>query len=314
MKRHLLLSGLCASILCLISCNKYADENDISKMLASKVNPIPNVPQCPSGQHWSYTLLKCVPTCTSPYVNDPNTGQCVLPNTFPYTPAQLVSGIFFFQGTVASNIPYFSSFRSEIAKFSAAQTDSMNNFINLITAKMNSLSPNFQTRFQANIAANNPDSITANMDEGAGLILSAIALTNYNQASITAGNVYDSMNINNYNFNTAGGIDTFLRDYGNRVTGSNNVVIPDKSSCLWFFAVVAVAVWDAAAAVNYGVLVNVGAVAVVWAVVYSKVLVWPKSHFQSAEEGLERETLVSQIQQYISSSGSSSAASRPKPQ
>jgi hypothetical protein len=187
--------------------------------------------------------------------------------------------------------------------FTATQNDSLTSFMNRISTGISAINPNYFNYLRATIQGDNADSIMAAIDLGANLVLGAAVYTSYIKDTAKGDSIYNLLTISSYNFNSAGGIDTFLRDFGNKAYDTSNyIVIPDKASAIFFAAVVAVALWDAAAAVNYAAVANALALINIYAAVFTKTLWWPKKR-PSAEMDFERETFVSQIQQYISTGG-----------
>lgn len=226
-------------------------------------------------------------------------------NNTGYSGSDLFKAIYFFDGDAASRLPYFNSIRNEISKFNSTQQAQRQSFNNEITSIVNSLNPGFFNKLHQKIYSSDLDTINAIIDEGAKLLEVAVINSSYNQYYQTAQSVAATIDTSLYNFETESGLNAYLVDYGNRVANSSSVRVPDQFG-VFFAAVVAVAIWDAVAVVNYGVIVNAAAVAVVYAAVYVKTAFWPKKKPAPKPNKLQTEKFVGDVLKFISERGSGS--------
>jgi SdpC family antimicrobial peptide len=264
-----------------------------------------------TGTNQALTIVKANPgsyklrvsTSTRDY-SDSWSANMACTNT-GYSGVDLFKAIYFFDGHAATRIPYFASIKNYVSTFTPTQESQRQAFNNEIVSVINNLNPNFFDRFKQQIYSSDLDAINAIVDEGAGLLLVAVINSSYNPNYQQADYVGQTMNTSLYDFNTADGINTYLKDYGNTITNSNLVTKPDQSACVFFAGVVAVAVWDVVAVVNYGVIVNAAAVAVVYAAVYAKVVFWPRVTAEPTFVRLERERLIHDILVNISTNSGS---------
>ncbi|MCJ7934115.1 MAG: hypothetical protein MUW56_10885 [Chryseobacterium sp.] len=192
-----------------------------------------------------------------------------------YSGEEYYRGIFLFEGKVADEVPHFSDIKKQVATMPLAAQKGQLEFNNDIIEGIKALNPGYFDQLKKAVESKNLTDIDNIMDVGATLAEAAIISSPKYQAAINQINdVQQKIDITKYNLDTTDGLNEYLKDVGNLVTNSNKVDLSSKNMCIWLAAVVAVAIWDGVAIVNYGVIVNAAAVAMAYAAVYAKVKFW----------------------------------------
>ncbi|UZT99068.1 hypothetical protein ODZ84_05730 [Chryseobacterium fluminis] len=201
-----------------------------------------------------------------------------------YSGEEYYRGIFLFEGEVADKVEHFKQLKDEISKMPIEARMGQVEFNNDIINGIKKINPTYFDDLKIAIESKNFNDIDNIMDVGASLAEAVIINSpKYQSVMLGINNVQQKIDITKYDLDTVDGLNLYLKDVGNLVT-DNKMDLSSQELCIWVAAVIAVAVWDAAAVVNYGVVVNAAALALAYAAVYAKVKFWPKKMSLSVDK------------------------------
>lgn len=234
-----------------------------------------------------------------------------------YTGEELFRGIFLLEGEVSTKIKSFDGYRAQLQQqldANPALADQMIITNDAIVNDVKALNPDFFQTLKAAVDSDNFNRVSEVIEQGALLMASVIAPDLEmlaNQEEVEA--LLAELDLTAYDFTATEDIRRYLEDV--------EVALADlpqpefktaddhaQDRCLALWGVVAAAVWDVAAAVNYGVAINVGAAVNVFAYVYAEYRFWgPKDRepidqvagagdgVKGAQDGLAQEQLIKEI-------------------
>jgi SdpC family antimicrobial peptide len=216
-----------------------------------------------------------------------------------FTGEELFRGIFMFEGEVASRISYFDEMRNQLEALPANLKEQRIAYTNEITSVVQDLDPNFFGELKTEVESDDLERIDSVMEKGSRLVLAAALNSSLGeQTSAVEQLATEQLDIEKYDFNTTGGINSYLTDVANLMEIDGGPVQPAEPFGVFLAPVVAVAIWDVVAVVNYGAIVNTVGVGVFYAAVYAKVVFWP-SRYRTNLLLLQRENIVVSIMENI---------------
>ena len=230
-----------------------------------------------------------------------------------YTGEELFRGIFLLEGEVTSKIKSFDGLRAQLQReldANPALVDQMMITNDAIIDDVKALSPDFLQRLKAAVDSDNFNRISEVIEQGALLMASVIAPDLQmlgNQDEVEA--LLAELDLAAYDFTATQDIRRYLSDVELALAELPQPEIKTaddhaRDRCLALWGVVAAAVWDVAAAVNYGVAINVGAAVNAFAYVFVEYRFWPKKQEEQpldqignkgVQDGLAQEQLVKEI-------------------
>ncbi|GAA0553444.1 hypothetical protein [Chitinophaga japonensis] len=221
-----------------------------------------------------------------------------------FTGEELFRGIFLLEGPVAEKLTYFDDIKDQLSLLDGSLEKERADFADTIVANVKAISPEYFDQLQAEVGSDDFVRIENVIETGADLIYQAVLRSPkyarlYNQAAAIASTIDTTQY---HDFESAADINNYVKDVGSKVSNRPDVKTPEQLVGLVLAVLVAAAVWDVVAVVNYGVIANAAAVAVVWAAVYAKVWFWPKKAGLGSNSPvlpIEREKLVLEIAQNL---------------
>lgn len=222
-------------------------------------------------------------------VNDMNKPQ--------YTGEALFRGIFFFQGDIPSKISSFSRIKEGLDKMGPLKKIEEDNFIDKMVQKVKIMNPNYFEELSAAVESKDNYAIDESMKTGAKLIQVALANTDEYKAYLNIPNdAFASIDFSKYNLSKQTDLNALLLDISGKLKAFSKTENGTNLVCVVVVVVVALAVWDALAVVNYGAVVNAAALAIVYAAVYAKVVFWGVAQPSDGNGvSLERELIIKDI-------------------
>jgi hypothetical protein len=197
-----------------------------------------------------------------------------------YSGEELFRGIFFFQGIVSEKVAMYSQITSLLKNADAKVLAARNEIANDIFNDCQKLYPEYLVELENSVKTKNFYAIEQCLYKG-NKILEILILQNpkYSEQIKFAKAKVESLDLKNYDLENQESRNKFLQDLNKSYQSDNGLSNTTLSgdvngTCLFFAAVVAVALWNSVAAVNVAVVLNV--VGAVFAAIKSYDDVWSR--------------------------------------
>lgn len=221
-------------------------------------------------------------------------------NNLGYSGEQLFRGIFFFQGNIPNQIAAFKPIKEKLDKLEPFKKIEEENFVNEIVSSVNGINHLYFNELKAAVESKDNYRIDETMKTGVKLI--QISLLNSNHYKVLLKipqNAFAKLDISKYDLTKESDLNLVISEMTKIMKNtSKKIDNSPNGTCVAVTVVVALAVWDVVALVNYAAVVNAAALAVVYAAVYASVVFWPKEAPATASNdaiNLEREVIINSI-------------------
>jgi len=218
-------------------------------------------------------------------------------------------GIFLLDNEISEELPtldYFNDLiKAEMAKDEQVAIGFKERNDRTVEA-IRTLDKNFFDELAFAIQNKNASLVEEALDKGTSLI--SIVLIDEHKEQYPSLEDYDFSSImEKHDLLTTEGRASYLEEAGavfqKHINQSHKEENYDNGKCLWLWGIYAAAVWDVAAAVNYGVVINLGAAVNVAAYVFAVYRFWPEDEDEEYEDDddanlegqFEREKFVAEI-------------------
>jgi hypothetical protein len=193
-------------------------------------------------------------------------------NTQLYTGEELFRGIFFCEGNIPSQISSFAIIKGYLDTLNQAKKTEYTNFTNKITSAVKNLSPNYFNNLLEAIKSKDNYAIDESLNTGAKLLQVALATSiEYSYFLNIPDTALATIDFKPYDLSKQSDLNNLVSLLAGKMKSLPQITNPNNKICLAIAVVVALVVWEAAA------IVNVAAIATVYAAVYAKVCFWGSS-------------------------------------